>query len=201
MTVEERLARLERQNRWIRRLGTLGLSVIAIAVLTGQGKDEDSKALRAHELRIVDAEGRTRILLAGEGGLGHPVLILYGKEMTSPSVQLTVNEQAAHISASAIGSDTWKGARASLAAYGPRGAVSGHATIVADSPELHRVALTAWNTSGTVVEVSELTGKPLVEGIPETAEPRERIALRLRKGGPTIDLLGDDGKVIWRAPK
>jgi len=67
MTVEERLARLERDNRWMRRACALGLAVTAAVVLTGQAKDETTAPrLRAREIQVVDAVGRVRIVLEGD---------------------------------------------------------------------------------------------------------------------------------------
>ena len=37
MSVEERLERLERQNKWMRRLGAVGVAFVAVVFLMGQG--------------------------------------------------------------------------------------------------------------------------------------------------------------------
>ena len=38
MTTEQRLERLERQNRWMRRIGAVAVAVAAAVFLIGQGK-------------------------------------------------------------------------------------------------------------------------------------------------------------------
>jgi hypothetical protein len=61
MSTEERLAQVERQLRWLKRLGALGLAVGAVVVLVGQAKDEELPALVARSLEIKDRQGRVRI--------------------------------------------------------------------------------------------------------------------------------------------
>jgi len=46
MTTEQRLERLERENRWTRRIGTVGVAVVAALFLIGQGKDKEWRTLR-----------------------------------------------------------------------------------------------------------------------------------------------------------
>lgn len=47
MTTEQRLERLERANRWTRRIGVVGAAAIAIVFLIGQGKDEPTSSITA----------------------------------------------------------------------------------------------------------------------------------------------------------
>ena len=63
MSVEERLARLERENRWMRRIGGLTLAAAAVVVLVGQGKEKDLPDLAVRSLTVKDAEGNKRITL------------------------------------------------------------------------------------------------------------------------------------------
>ncbi len=57
MTIEQRLAKLERQNRWMKRGGGLMLAAIACVVLIGQGKAKALPDLVAKSLTIKDRHG------------------------------------------------------------------------------------------------------------------------------------------------
>ncbi len=75
MTIEQRVAKLERQNKWMKRAGGLALAAVACVVLMGQGKPKELPDLRARSLTITDAKGKRRISLhATEAG---PRLDLY----------------------------------------------------------------------------------------------------------------------------
>ncbi len=41
MTLEQRLERLERENRWMRRIGAVAVAVAAAVFLIGQGKAKE----------------------------------------------------------------------------------------------------------------------------------------------------------------
>ena len=83
MTIEQRLAKLERQNKWMKRMGGLVLAAVACVVLMGQGKPKELPDLVAKSLTIKDKDGKTRIKLETEPTVGAPSLRLYdgaGKE-------------------------------------------------------------------------------------------------------------------------
>jgi hypothetical protein len=62
MTLEQRLQRLERQNRWMKRLGAVMLAVLAVGVLVAQKKAvPDEVAAKRFVLR--DDQGRERAAL------------------------------------------------------------------------------------------------------------------------------------------
>ena len=67
MTIEQRLGRLERQNRWMKRIGMLGLAVAATVLLSGQAKGKDLQHLKARSLTLIDAKGKNRVVLADNG--------------------------------------------------------------------------------------------------------------------------------------
>ena len=66
MSVEERVARLERENRWMRRIGAAAFAVVAAVFLLGQGKGKELRDLKAKSLELVDESGK-RWLFAGSG--------------------------------------------------------------------------------------------------------------------------------------
>ena len=63
MTIEQRLTKLERQNRWMKRGGGLALAAVACVVLIGQGKPKELPDLEARSLTIRDRSGKARITL------------------------------------------------------------------------------------------------------------------------------------------
>ncbi len=67
MTIEQRLERLERQNRWMKRIGALGLAVAAPVLLSGQAKGKDLQHLKARSLTLIDGYGRNRVVVADYG--------------------------------------------------------------------------------------------------------------------------------------
>ena len=52
MTIEQRVAKLERQNRWMKRGGGLALAAVACVVLIGQGKAKELPGMSVIALAI-----------------------------------------------------------------------------------------------------------------------------------------------------
>jgi hypothetical protein len=63
MDLEQRLARLERGNRRMKRIGVLGLVVAAAVLLSGQAKGKDLQDLVVGSLTLKDKDGKTRAQL------------------------------------------------------------------------------------------------------------------------------------------
>ena len=63
MSIEERLERLERQNKWMRRIGAVGVALVAAIFLLGQGKEQAVPSIKARELVLVDEAGAKRASL------------------------------------------------------------------------------------------------------------------------------------------
>jgi hypothetical protein len=63
MTTEQRLARLERENRWMRRIGAVGLALVAAVFLMGQEKAKDLPDLEVRSLTVKDKDGKVRAVL------------------------------------------------------------------------------------------------------------------------------------------
>ncbi|MHC4342898.1 MAG: hypothetical protein ACYSX0_22140, partial [Planctomycetota bacterium] len=78
MTTEQRLAQLERQLRWLKRLGALTIAVGAVVVLGGQGK-EKRQVLEANELVLKDTSGAKRIAMNADLD-GWPAVGLYDRD-------------------------------------------------------------------------------------------------------------------------
>ena len=66
MTTEQRLKRLERENRWMRRIGVVAVAVAAAVFLIGQGggRAKEPPNLVARSLTLKDKEGTVRATLA-----------------------------------------------------------------------------------------------------------------------------------------
>jgi len=87
MTTEQRLERLERENRWMRRIGAVAVAVAAAVFLVGQGKAKELPDLVVRSLTVRDKNGKTRATLdADDEGVS---LRLCGKD-TWPSALLAV---------------------------------------------------------------------------------------------------------------
>ena len=65
MTVEQRLERLERQNRWLKRIATVCVAVVAVVFLLRQGKDKP-RVVEAEAFVLRDSEGKQRAVLSME---------------------------------------------------------------------------------------------------------------------------------------
>jgi len=69
MTVEQRLARLERGNRNWRWLACVLLAALGVVLLAGQAKNNDLLDLEVRSLSVVDDDGVNRISLDTKDGL------------------------------------------------------------------------------------------------------------------------------------
>ncbi|MHC4818403.1 MAG: hypothetical protein ACYTF8_10145 [Planctomycetota bacterium] len=69
MTTEQRLERLERENRWMQRIGAVGIAVAAVVLLVGQGRQPEGWHLVAKSVTVNDELGRPRIRLGQNGGV------------------------------------------------------------------------------------------------------------------------------------
>ena len=59
MTIEQRVEKLEKQNRWMKRVGGLALAAVACVVLMGQGKPKELPDLDVRSLAVRDAAGES----------------------------------------------------------------------------------------------------------------------------------------------
>jgi hypothetical protein len=75
MSIEERVARLERGARWWRRVALVCFASLAGVSMLGQAKDEKPPKLDVRALRLVDDAGRVFATLDRHMG-GGPILVL-----------------------------------------------------------------------------------------------------------------------------
>ena len=67
MTLEDRIVRLERQNRWMKRAGGVAVALVGLLLILGQSKPQDT-VITARGFIIVDEKGEKR----GEFGFSGP---------------------------------------------------------------------------------------------------------------------------------
>jgi hypothetical protein len=68
MTLEQRVEKLEKQNKWLKRLGTLAIAVGAVVVLGGQAEGKEVRHLLGKSLAISDDAGELRVKLGVQDG-------------------------------------------------------------------------------------------------------------------------------------
>jgi hypothetical protein len=96
MTLEQRVRKLERENRWMRRIAAVTVAVVAVVVLVGQGKEDKLPDLEVRSLtvkkgdahvslfinkgqpyvQLKDSDGRMRAQLYVSPSICEPVLVL-----------------------------------------------------------------------------------------------------------------------------
>jgi hypothetical protein len=97
MTTEQRLERLERENRWMRRIGAVGVAVAAAVFLIGQGEGKVDDVLYAKRFVVVGDQNVPR----GSFGVdkeGASVLSLLTDDLRTPLRLRASKDGDAHIS-------------------------------------------------------------------------------------------------------
>jgi hypothetical protein len=102
----ERIERLERQNRWIKRMGTVAVLSVAVLLVSGQAKVDTKKIVEANEFVLKDTNGAVRARL----GMGlvftmknGPSLVLYDGDGVQQRVWVATSEGQAQINLTSSG--------------------------------------------------------------------------------------------------
>ena len=74
MTVEQRLEKLERQNKWMRRIASVAVALVAAVFLMAQGKEKELPDLEVRKLTVKGKDGRTTNVV---GGIMTPSFVAY----------------------------------------------------------------------------------------------------------------------------
>jgi hypothetical protein len=83
MTLEQRMTKLERQLRWLKRLGALAIAVGAVVVLVAQAKEKGLPDLEVRSLNVRDETGRDRARLWLRPRHGPEVILSHKSELTA----------------------------------------------------------------------------------------------------------------------
>ena len=187
MTTEQRLGRLERENRWMKAGGVMamaGVVAVLVVVLLPAGdlvarsltlEDEDgTPRARLHllGLELADAKGREWAALSSTGLMG-PTLVLDGEG------------EREHVSLGALGLSFNPGFTLFASGLTPSGRELGPTLVLTDG-------------SNSTAELTG-TGFTLYDGNGES-----RVVLgvpRFVTAENTLTMYDAEGKVIWKAPK
>ena len=181
MTIEQRLEKLERQNKWMRRIGAVAVALVAAVFLMGQGKEKEPPDLIVKSLTVVDKDGKVRARL--EVGpsvpleVGQPQLTLFdqnGQRRMRLDHGITVTDQTGNLRALLNGSG--------ITFLDPEGKSTKNVLHVL------RVALSVLNDGTTALRLMD------------NGKLRASLGL-LKDGTPYLKLLNAKGDVIWKAPK
>jgi hypothetical protein len=72
MTLDQRLEKVERENRWMRRIGMVAAAVAAAVFLIGQAKEKEPQDLEVRSLKVKDRDGKARVTLGTDAdGVPH----------------------------------------------------------------------------------------------------------------------------------
>ena len=85
MTVEQRVEKLERQNKWMRRMGAVAVALVAVVFLMGQGKD-GQRTLECERL-IIKKPGVPNKIVVGFSKNGTPTLKFGFNNRTSAIIE------------------------------------------------------------------------------------------------------------------
>ena len=66
MSIEQRLEKLERQNKWMRRIGGVAVALVAAVFLMGQGKEKELPDLEVQSLTVKAKDGRITKITGGD---------------------------------------------------------------------------------------------------------------------------------------
>ena len=179
MTTEQRLERLERQNQWMRRLGAVGVALVATVFLMGQAEDKTA-VLEAQRFVLKDGKGRVRAELGTQedGWVGLSLMDIRGKRRTFMACW-----------------DRGNG----FGAFGKDGdtnlllvqSEAGNPSLVFNDGKNDLPGLSLAAARDGWVEL-DMWGKK--------RRPRAQILLK-PDGSQSVHLENKDGKVIWQAPK
>ena len=93
----ERVERLEKQNRWMKRMGVVAILPVVVLLVSGQAKVDTKKTVEANEFVLKDTNGVVRAKLGMGVALltkNGPGLVLYDEQGQERASVATWGEQA-----------------------------------------------------------------------------------------------------------
>jgi hypothetical protein len=184
MTTEQRLVRLERENRWMRRIGAVAVAVAAAVFLIGQEKANPLPDLRARSLSLIDDNGKQWLFAGSKDGAPSSLSLWDAssgrlwffagymgtkEEPGTPSVQLHPAKEGGFLEL--IAAEDRIGMFVHDADWGVRAAA------YIDADETPRIAVQEKGAKGWVALKMLASGK-----------------------GPFLEIRGPDGKVLFEVP-
>jgi hypothetical protein len=201
MSTEERLAQVERQLRWLKRLGALAIAVGAVVVLVGQAKEKEPEHLVVKSLKVVDKDGKVRAA-ATLSEDGSPSLFLSDKDGKA-HVMITVMRNGSPLMAFS-GTDGNSGAMLDVNGSWPTFTLT-------DQHGEGRFKASVLPNGTAILNLSDVSGEggvslrarqdtPGAVGLTDR-DGTLRATLSLdTDGSPGIAMHDANGKVIWKAP-
>jgi hypothetical protein len=201
MTLEQRLERLERQSRWMRRIGAVGLALVAAVFLMGQDKAKELPDLEVRSLKVRDKDWKVRAALEMHGDGGVRLLMRDAKGVER--VSLGVSEYGvAGVELADEKGEKW----VRLATY-PKGA----ATLTFENRnKASQLYLGIWEDSTmrlsfgrkekAVLDLWVNDGTPSLDLIASSGKGGIRLVV-LDDGSSSVSVSDTEGTVIWQAPK
>jgi len=187
-TILERLEKLERQNRRLKLAGVVALIAVGVFVLKGL-MAPTSRTLRAQEFQLVDSSGK----LMGKLGLDgkSPELEFYNqKGLTTASLYAYGNGNIGGL----LLSDVDSGESTSLLSTG----VVGPELRFADKGGVKVALSLSRQTADASLDITDAKGNRSVAGSAAGGATDAKEAQTIP--GASLVMLGQDNKVIWRAP-
>jgi hypothetical protein len=181
MTTEQRVERLEREIRWMRRIGAVTVAIAAVVFLVGQSHKNAPRDLVGRSLALKDNQGRIRLRAVAdhdEQDPGLQILDQKGNErlrmaLGRPGPYLTLRDELGN-------------ARV-LVAWANGGKPTPFIALL-DEDNIERFEVGFWE------------GRPFLALRNERARPRV-VALTKEDGSPDLSLFGKNDKIVWRAPE
>jgi hypothetical protein len=176
MTLEQRVRKLERENRWMRRTAAIAVAVVSVVILVGQGKEEPPRDLVVRSLTMKDAAGSARMKLHTTDD-GTPSVSLYDK-----------NEKLR----ASLGTETLE--------FREEGKLRAFVGVIGGTP-----SLSLYDKDSKIRAVlGAVSGKEKDGGFLTLFDKHARLraALGMKVGGaPVFTLFDGNGNVIWQAPR
>ncbi len=199
--ITQRLERLERQNRWLKRLGIIGLRAVGAVIAMAQAPAK--RTVVADEFDLKDSDGNVRAIL---GFLGtKPMLTLLsanGQETTNLStdyMDMSVGSQA-QVLLTTVGGPSLRMIDASKESADISVTPDGPMLVLNNTNHNSAVGLSPWWPigPGPALHMSDSEGYQAIVGTAETQSSKS--GETQKTSAAAITLFGKGGRVIWTAP-
>ena len=178
MTTEQRLERLERKVRWMRRIGVVAVAVAVAVFLIGQGKEKVPPDLVVRSLTMKDRDGKVRAALHVKDNR-FPTLVFFDSH----------GGRCAGLGFGAGGP--------ALQLFDPHGIERTGLFMGPDGPGL---SLSDKDGNARAVLITRPDETSLLRLLDKNRIPHAELDVR-SDGSPRLRLSNANGNIIWQAPK